>query len=173
MAANEASQDRCPAFTCCEVLAAHTFISYPKHCVRSYNLFEFLREIAGMVPDLADSDAAGEDRSDDRNFGRKKGVAAIVRIQLKADKSPFQRTYAARVVKDCIWLFEQEQALGFSSVLTNTRMTVIKLKSGGLWVHAPIAPTKECIQILDSRNQSYTLGANAAVAADTSYPNNS
>lgn len=26
-------------------------------------------------------------------------------------------------------------------------MTVIKLKSGELWVHAPIAPTKECIQV--------------------------
>jgi hypothetical protein len=50
-------------------------------------------------------------------------------------------------VKGCIWLFEQEQALGFSSVSTNIRMTVIKLKSGGLWVHAPIAPTDECIQV--------------------------
>lgn len=49
-------------------------------------------------------------------------------------------------MKGSIWLFEQEQALGFSSVSTNIRMTVIKLKSGGLWVHAPIAPTKECIQ---------------------------
>ncbi|KAJ3696176.1 hypothetical protein LUZ60_001553 [Juncus effusus] len=45
-------------------------------------------------------------------------------------------------------MFEQEQALGFSSVSTNIRMTVIKLKSGGLWIHAPIAPTKECIQLL-------------------------
>lgn len=48
-----------------------------------------------------------------------------------------------------IWLFEQEQALGFSSVSVNIRMTVIKLKSGGLWVHAPIAPTKECVQVSD------------------------
>ncbi|KAK6155040.1 hypothetical protein DH2020_009288 [Rehmannia glutinosa] len=53
-----------------------------------------------------------------------------------------------QAVKDSIWLFEQEQALGFSSVSTNIRMTVIKLKSGGLWVHAPIAPTKECIQLV-------------------------
>ncbi|KAL3597083.1 hypothetical protein D5086_008720 [Populus alba] len=37
-------------------------------------------------------------------------------------------------------------SIRFSSVSTNIRMTVIKLKSGGLWVHAPIAPTKECIQ---------------------------
>ncbi|CAK9162971.1 unnamed protein product [Ilex paraguariensis] len=59
-----------------------------------------------------------------------------------------RRTIRTEAVKDCIWLFEQEQALGFSSVSTNIRMTVIKLKSGGLWVHAPIAPTMECIQVL-------------------------
>eukprot|EP00252_Welwitschia_mirabilis_P003171 TRINITY_DN1325_c0_g1_i2.p1 TRINITY_DN1325_c0_g1~~TRINITY_DN1325_c0_g1_i2.p1 ORF type:complete len:251 (-),score=27.53 TRINITY_DN1325_c0_g1_i2:1069-1821(-) len=63
---------------------------------------------------------------------------------------PFLRRLTVRkeVVKGVIWTFEQEQALGFSSVTTNIRMTVIKLKSGGLWVHAPIAPTKECIQLL-------------------------
>ena len=27
-------------------------------------------------------------------------------------------------------------------------MTVIKLKSGGLWVHAPVAPTRECLRLL-------------------------
>ncbi|CAN1322547.1 hypothetical protein LINPERPRIM_LOCUS32428 [Linum perenne] len=59
-----------------------------------------------------------------------------------------RRTIRTEAVKGCVWLFEQEQALGFSSVSTNIRMTVIKLKSGGLWVHAPIAPTKECIQLL-------------------------
>ncbi|KAL9227007.1 hypothetical protein vseg_002755 [Gypsophila vaccaria] len=59
-----------------------------------------------------------------------------------------RRTIRTEVVKDSIWCFEQEQALGFSSVSTNIRMTVIKLQSGGLWVHAPIAPTKECIQLL-------------------------
>ncbi|KAJ6843291.1 uncharacterized protein M6B38_297230 [Iris pallida] len=57
-------------------------------------------------------------------------------------------TTRTEAVKDSIWLFEQEQALGFSSVSTNIRMTVIKLKSGGLWIHAPIAPTKECIQLV-------------------------
>lgn len=62
----------------------------------------------------------------------------------------FKSLFKSQAVKDCIWLFEQEQALGFSSVSTNIRMTVIKLKSGGLWVHAPIAPTKECIQVVFS-----------------------
>ncbi|CAN1322548.1 hypothetical protein LINPERPRIM_LOCUS32428 [Linum perenne] len=61
-----------------------------------------------------------------------------------------RRTIRTEAVKGCVWLFEQEQALGFSSVSTNIRMTVIKLKSGGLWVHAPIAPTKECIQVSQS-----------------------
>ena len=31
-------------------------------------------------------------------------------------------------------------------------MTVIKLRSGGLWVHAPIAPTDECIALLNELN---------------------
>lgn len=60
-----------------------------------------------------------------------------------------RRTVRKEVDKGRIWIFEQEQALGFSSVTTNIRMTVIKLKSGGLWVHAPIGPTRECIQLLN------------------------
>ncbi|KAF7000798.1 hypothetical protein CFC21_016613 [Triticum aestivum] len=59
-----------------------------------------------------------------------------------------RRTTRTEAVKGSVWLFEQEQALGFSSVSTNTRMTVVRLRSGGLWVHAPIAPTKECIQLI-------------------------
>ncbi|GJR81561.1 hypothetical protein Tco_0152346 [Tanacetum coccineum] len=47
MAVNEASQGRCPAFTCCKE-TNDGFMICRKHCVRSNNLFEFLREIAGM-----------------------------------------------------------------------------------------------------------------------------
>ncbi|GKC81931.1 hypothetical protein Tco_1137648, partial [Tanacetum coccineum] len=50
------------------------FMIYGKHCVRSDNLFEFLREIAGMVTDLADSDAAGKDIFDDGNLEGRKGI---------------------------------------------------------------------------------------------------
>ncbi|ERN10317.1 hypothetical protein AMTRI_Chr10g880 [Amborella trichopoda] len=59
-----------------------------------------------------------------------------------------RRTFRYEVVRGSIWAFEQQQALGFSSITTNIRMTVIKLKSGGLWIHAPIAPTEECIQLV-------------------------
>ena len=48
-----------------------------------------------------------------------------------------------QVDKGRLWLFEQEQTLGGSNVTTVIRMTVLKLKSGGLWVHAPVAPTRQ------------------------------
>ncbi|KAL9424587.1 hypothetical protein AB3S75_031662 [Citrus x aurantiifolia] len=103
------------------------------------------RDISTLV--VASSSAAGDiTRSSKSDSGR---------FYLNFTGFPFplgpflnRRTIRTEVVKGRIWLFEQEQALGFSSVSTNIRMTVIKLKSGGLWVHAPIAPTKECIQLV-------------------------
>jgi hypothetical protein len=47
-----------------------------------------------------------------------------------------------------MWSFEQPQSLGFSNVTTNVRMTVVKLAGGGLWVHAPVAPTDECVRLV-------------------------
>lgn len=63
-----------------------------------------------------------------------------------------RNTIRREIVKGMIWTFEQPQSLGFSNVTTNVRMVVIKLKSGGLWVHAPIAPTKECVRLLNELN---------------------
>lgn len=48
---------------------------------------------------------------------------------------------SVQIVKGQVWTFEQTQAF-FFDVFTPVRMTVIKLKSGGLWVHAPVAPTQ-------------------------------
>lgn len=84
-----------------------------------------------------------------------------------------RKTIRYEVVPNTIWTFEQEQGealfwpdalsvdrvlivarfpcpgIGFGlNVSTNVRMTVIKLKSGGLWVHAPVAPTRDCIAML-------------------------
>ena len=47
-----------------------------------------------------------------------------------------------QVVPGVMWTFEQEQSFAFTNVATVVRMTVIKLQSGGLWVYAPIAPTR-------------------------------
>lgn len=71
-----------------------------------------------------------------------------------------------QVVKGQVWTFEQTQAF-FFDVFTPVRMTVIKLKSGGLWVHAPIAPTQvsrgrgrrvgSCQEACGSTRQSHQL----------------
>ncbi|KAG2424024.1 hypothetical protein HXX76_014848 [Chlamydomonas incerta] len=59
-----------------------------------------------------------------------------------------RNTLRREIERDTMWVFEQTQALEFFSVFTPVRMTVIKLASGGLWVHAPVAPTAECIRLL-------------------------
>ena len=41
-----------------------------------------------------------------------------------------------------MWAFEQPQNLAGSNVHTNVRMTAIALRSGGLLIYAPIAPTR-------------------------------
>lgn len=63
-----------------------------------------------------------------------------------------RKTVRCEVERNTIWTFEQTQALDFFNVFTPIRMTVIKLKSGGLWVHAPVAPTDECIRLLKELN---------------------
>ena len=55
--------------------------------------------------------------------------------------SPMSRKSVIQAVPDTIWTFEQEQTFALTNVSTVVRMTVVKLKSGGLFVYAPIAPT--------------------------------
>ena len=50
------------------------------------------------------------------------------------------------VVPDEIWTFDQLQ--GLLDVYVNVRMTVIALEGGGLWVHNPVAPTAELMDML-------------------------
>lgn len=53
----------------------------------------------------------------------------------------YRETFAYSIIPNTMWGFEQSQELGSLSV--NIRCTVIRLKSGGLWVHAPLFPTDE------------------------------
>ena len=57
------------------------------------------------------------------------------------------RTIRTEVVPDTIWTFEQVQGIFY--VIVPIRMTVIKLDGGGLLVYAPVAPTAECIQLVN------------------------
>ncbi|MEW5300581.1 MAG: hypothetical protein WDW36_003500 [Sanguina aurantia] len=63
-----------------------------------------------------------------------------------------ERNTVRRQVEKDVWLFEQTQAIEAFDVYTPVRMTVIKLKSGGLWVHGPIAPTQECVRLIRELN---------------------
>ena len=61
-----------------------------------------------------------------------------------------RQTYRYEVDPGRMWFFEQKQGIGLGlNVSVNVRMTVIKLKTGGLWVHAPVAPTAEMVALLD------------------------
>ncbi len=57
-----------------------------------------------------------------------------------------RRTLRKEVVKNQVWIFEQLQ--GILYVIVPVRMTVIKLQQGGLFVYAPVAPTQECLHLM-------------------------
>ncbi len=58
-----------------------------------------------------------------------------------------RRTIRKEVIKDTIWTFDQLQGIFY--VVVPIRMTVVKLKKGGLLVYAPVAPTGECVRLLN------------------------
>jgi Domain of unknown function (DUF4336) len=58
-----------------------------------------------------------------------------------------RRTVRREVVPDTIWTFEQVQGIFYVVVLI--RMTVVKLADGGLLVYAPVAPTGECLALVN------------------------
>ncbi len=58
-----------------------------------------------------------------------------------------RQTIRKEVVKDTIWTFDQLQGIFY--VVVPIRMTVVKLEEGGLLVYAPIAPTPECVRLVE------------------------
>ncbi|MGK7898386.1 MAG: DUF4336 domain-containing protein [Xenococcus sp. (in: cyanobacteria)] len=57
-----------------------------------------------------------------------------------------RRTIRREIVKDAVWTFEQIQGIFY--VIVPIRMTIIKLEEGGLLVYAPVAPTRECLRLV-------------------------
>ena len=49
-------------------------------------------------------------------------------------------------VPNSIW--NAQQPLAFGPISITTRMTVVRLRDGSLWVHSPISPTRELIEEL-------------------------
>jgi hypothetical protein len=58
-----------------------------------------------------------------------------------------RRTICQEIVKDTIWTFDQLQGIFY--VVVPIRMTVVKLSTGGLLVYAPVAPTGECLDLVN------------------------
>lgn len=58
-----------------------------------------------------------------------------------------RKTIRREIVPGRVWSFEQVQGIFY--VVVPIRMTVIKLDRGGLFVYAPVAPTKECLRLLE------------------------
>ncbi|UKO95991.1 DUF4336 domain-containing protein [Nostoc sp. UHCC 0870] len=58
-----------------------------------------------------------------------------------------RRTLRQEIIKDTIWTFDQMQGIFY--VIVPIRMTVVKLDEGGLFVYAPVAPTPECIRLVN------------------------
>ena len=57
-----------------------------------------------------------------------------------------RKTIMREAVAGRVWTFEQ--LLGVFYVHVPIRMTVVRMDSGGLFVYAPVAPTKECLALL-------------------------
>jgi hypothetical protein len=68
---------------------------------------------------------------------------------------PYQQrpTLRQEVIKDQVWIFDQPH--GFLYAVVPIRMTIIKLKQGGLLVYCPIAPTRECINLVRELEAEY------------------
>jgi hypothetical protein len=64
-----------------------------------------------------------------------------------------RRTLRTEVVPDTIWTFDQQQGIFYVAV--PIRMTVVRLEAGGLLVYAPVAPTPECLRLMQELVDQY------------------
>lgn len=76
----------------------------------------------------------------------------------------YRETTKREIVPDVIWALEQNIELG--PLETTIRCVVIKLRDGKLWVHAPLAPTGEFFDMVESCGDG-TVNAVAHVVVPT------
>jgi Domain of unknown function (DUF4336) len=66
-----------------------------------------------------------------------------------------RRTLRREIVPNWVWVYEQIQ--GVLYVVTPIRMTVLRLEAGGLLIYAPVAPTPECLRLVDELADQYGI----------------
>jgi hypothetical protein len=64
-----------------------------------------------------------------------------------------RRSHFTEVVKDTIWTIDQLHGILYTVV--PIRMTIVKLEAGGLLVYAPVAPTIECVRMVNELVEKY------------------
>ncbi len=64
-----------------------------------------------------------------------------------------RRTLRREILPDTIWTFDQLQGIFY--VVVPIRMTVVRLAQGGLLVYAPVAPTRQCIRLVQELVDRY------------------
>ena len=64
-----------------------------------------------------------------------------------------RRTLRKEIVFDTIWTFDQLHGILYAIV--PIRMTIVKLAAGGLLVYAPVAPTTECVRLVNELVAKY------------------
>jgi len=60
---------------------------------------------------------------------------------------PYRKTERIEIIPNKIYVLEQ--VFGLLDVVVNIRCTVVVLKDGSLFVYAPVAPTRECLRLVD------------------------
>lgn len=70
-----------------------------------------------------------------------------------AGTSSRRATIETTIIEDTMWTHDQIQ--GVVNVNVPVRQTVIRLKDGGLWVHNPVAPTPQALDMMKELEKKY------------------
>ena len=81
------------------------------------------------------------------------GKIAFSLIPLTPESVGRRKTLLVEVVKGKIWTLDQLQ--GIINVNVPVRCVIVKLKSGGLFINNPVAPTEECVNFVKDLEMKY------------------
>ena len=81
------------------------------------------------------------------------GKFAFSLLPLSPESVGRRKTIITEVVKGTVWTLDQVQ--GIINVNVPVRGTVIRLKSGGLFINNPVAPTEEAVEFIKTLEQKF------------------
>lgn len=108
--------------------------------------------VSSLVMSAGGDRQAGKSRSSSPSSSLSRRYLNVTGFPFPLGPALSRSTLRREIIPGQMWSFEQEQGLAGSDVSTNVRMTVVKMRNGKLWVHAPIAPTEECLSLLEELN---------------------